>query len=216
MRIGDYISWTAWDQPITKLQCNVRNKNSRNSSLSTRTISLVMAVSTLRQLLTPSLRLPLRLTTFPSPHLPLPPLTTTATLLSLSHTHPFSTTPNRLTTLSQTRRHPRQPQPLRKPVSPALRDVRAPSLKGVCLKVGITKPKKPNSGERKTARVRLSTGRTVTAYIPGEGHNVQQHSVVLLRGGRSQDCPGVRYHVVRGAGDLVSLLSSRFVAGFYC
>jgi small subunit ribosomal protein S12 len=78
----------------------------------------------------------------------------------------------------------------------------APSLKGVCLKVGITKPKKPNSAERKTARVRLSTGRVVTAYIPGEGHNVQQHSVVLVRGGRSQDCPGVRYHLVRGAMDL--------------
>jgi small subunit ribosomal protein S12 len=80
----------------------------------------------------------------------------------------------------------------------------APELKGVCLKVGITKPKKPNSAERKTARVRLSTGRVITAYISGEGHNIQQHSVVLVRGGRSQDCPGVRYHLVRGALDLVS------------
>jgi small subunit ribosomal protein S12 len=80
----------------------------------------------------------------------------------------------------------------------------APELKGVCLKVGITKPKKPNSGERKTARVRLSTGRIITAYISGEGHNVQQHSVVLVRGGKSQDCPGVGYHLVRGALDLVS------------
>ncbi len=88
-------------------------------------------------------------------------------------------------------------------MSPALHDVLAPALKGVCLNVGTTRPKKPNSGERKTARVRLSTGRIVTAYIPGEGHNIQQHSVVLLRGGRSQDCPGVRYHAVRGAGDLV-------------
>ncbi|EAQ87510.1 hypothetical protein CHGG_04129 [Chaetomium globosum CBS 148.51] len=70
------------------------------------------------------------------------------------------------------------------------------------LRVGITKPKKPNSGERKTARVRLSTGKVITAYIPGEGHNIQQHSVVLVRGGRSQDCPGVRYHLVRGALDL--------------
>lgn len=95
-------------------------------------------------------------------------------------------------------------QRARKAVSPALRDVKAPELKGVCLKVGITKPKKPNSAERKTARVRLSTGRVVTCYIPGEGHNVQQHSVVLVRGGRSQDCPGVRYHLVRGAMDLVS------------
>ncbi len=89
-------------------------------------------------------------------------------------------------------------------MSPALSEIRSPALKGVCLKVGITRPKKPNSGERKTARVRLSSGRTITAYIPGEGHNIQQHSVVLVRGGRSQDCPGVRYHLVRGALDLVS------------
>jgi len=95
----------------------------------------------------------------------------------------------------------RKPQPIRKKTSPAL--VNHPAMKGVCLKVGITKPKKPNSGERKTCRVRLSSGRLVTAYIPGEGHNVQQHSVVLIRGGRAQDCPGVRYHCVRGAGDLV-------------
>lgn len=66
------------------------------------------------------------------------------------------------------------------------------------------RPKKPNSGERKTARVKLSSGAVVTAYIPGEGHNIQQHSVVLVRGGRAQDCPGVRYHLVRGALDLVS------------
>jgi ribosomal protein S12 len=79
------------------------------------------------------------------------------------------------------------------------------------VKVGITKPKKPNSGERKTARVRLSTGKVITAYIPGEGHNIQQHSVVLVRGGRSQDCPGVRYHLVRGALDLVSSSCLRFV-----
>ena len=77
-------------------------------------------------------------------------------------------------------------------------------MKAVCLKVSVMKPKKPNSAERKVAKVRLSSGRTVTCYIPGEGHNVQQHSVVLVRGGRSQDCPGVRYHLVRGAMDLVS------------
>ena len=64
-------------------------------------------------------------------------------------------------------------------------------------------PKKPNSAERKVARVRLSSEKVVTAYIPGEGHNVQQHAVVLVRGGRSQDCPGVKYHLVRGALDLV-------------
>ena len=77
-------------------------------------------------------------------------------------------------------------------------------MKGVCLRVGVIEPKKPNSGKRKTARIRLSSGKQVTAYIPGEGHNIQQHSVVLVRGGRSQDCPGVRYHCVRGALDLVS------------
>src|SRR5690349_15372797 len=86
------------------------------------------------------------------------------------------------------------PTSARHAVTPALSAIQAPSLKGVCVKVGITKPKKPNSGERKTARVRLSTGKVITAYIPGEGHNIQQHSVVLVRGGRSQDCPGVRYH----------------------
>jgi len=96
----------------------------------------------------------------------------------------------------------RKPQRKRHAVSPALSDTQSPQLKGVCLKVGITRPKKPNSGERKTARVRLSNGRAITAYIPGEGHNIQQHSVVLVRGGRAQDCPGVRYHLVRGALDL--------------
>lgn len=87
-------------------------------------------------------------------------------------------------------------------VSPALAKGKDPQRKGVCVKVGIVKPKKPNSGERKTARVRLTTGTTITAYIPGEGHNIQQHSVVLVRGGRAQDCPGVRYKLVRGALDL--------------
>lgn len=87
-------------------------------------------------------------------------------------------------------------------ISPALAEGHDPQRKGVCVKVGITKPKKPNSGERKTARVRLTTGKTITAYIPGEGHNIQQHSVVLVRGGRAQDCPGVRYKLVRGALDL--------------
>ncbi|KAK8091168.1 37s ribosomal protein s12 [Apiospora phragmitis] len=89
-------------------------------------------------------------------------------------------------------------------ISPALAETHCPQQKGVCLKVGIQRPKKPNSGERKTARVRLSSGRMITAYIPGEGHNIQQHSVVLVRGGRAQDCPGVRYHLVRGALDLCS------------
>jgi small subunit ribosomal protein S12 len=74
--------------------------------------------------------------------------------------------------------------------------------KGVCNKVYTTKPKKPNSAVRKVARVKLTNGKVVTAYIPGEGHNLQEHSVVLVRGGRVPDLPGVRYHLVRGALDL--------------
>ena len=74
----------------------------------------------------------------------------------------------------------------------------SPQKRGVCLKVYTTTPKKPNSALRKVARVRLSNGFEVTAYIPGEGHNLQEHSVVLLRGGRVKDLPGVRYHILRG------------------
>ncbi|EXJ78814.1 small subunit ribosomal protein S12 [Capronia coronata CBS 617.96] len=114
----------------------------------------------------------------------------------------FTTTQSPWMTLNQVRTRPRQPKKARHAVSPALAAEQRPEMKGVCLKVGITKPKKPNSGQRKTAKVRLSSGKIVSAYIPGEGHNVQQHSVVLVRGGRSQDCPGVRYHLVRGAFDL--------------
>ncbi len=77
----------------------------------------------------------------------------------------------------------------------------APQRRGVCTQVRTTTPKKPNSALRKIARVRLSNGIEVTAYIPGEGHNLQEHSVVLVRGGRVKDLPGVRYHIVRGALD---------------
>lgn len=77
----------------------------------------------------------------------------------------------------------------------------SPFKRGVCLKVFTTTPKKPNSALRKVARVRLSNGMEVTAYIPGEGHNLQEHSVVLIRGGRVKDLPGVRYHIVRGVLD---------------
>lgn len=73
-----------------------------------------------------------------------------------------------------------------------------PFIRGVCLQVRTMTPKKPNSALRKIARVRLTSGQEVTAYIPGEGHNLQEHSVVLVRGGRVQDLPGVRYHIVRG------------------
>ena len=76
-----------------------------------------------------------------------------------------------------------------------------PQKRGVCLQVKTMTPKKPNSALRKVARVRLSNGKEVTAYIPGEGHNLQEHSVVLIRGGRVRDLPGVRYHVLRGTLD---------------
>ncbi|MDD2677854.1 MAG: 30S ribosomal protein S12 [Candidatus Paceibacterota bacterium] len=77
----------------------------------------------------------------------------------------------------------------------------SPFKKGVCVKVFTTTPKKPNSALRKVARVKLSNGAEITAYIPGEGHNLQEHSIVLVRGGRVKDLPGVRYHVVRGKYD---------------
>jgi len=77
----------------------------------------------------------------------------------------------------------------------------APQKRGVCTQVRTTTPKKPNSALRKIARVRLTNGIEVTAYIPGEGHNLQEHSVVLVRGGRVKDLPGVRYHIIRGAMD---------------
>ncbi|MFY9263119.1 MAG: 30S ribosomal protein S12 [Actinomycetaceae bacterium] len=83
--------------------------------------------------------------------------------------------------------------------APALKA--SPQRRGVCTRVYTTTPKKPNSALRKVARVRLSSGIEVTAYIPGEGHNLQEHSIVLVRGGRVKDLPGVRYHIVRGALD---------------
>ena len=76
-----------------------------------------------------------------------------------------------------------------------------PQRRGVCTRVYTTTPKKPNSALRKMARVRLTTGTEVTAYIPGEGNNLQEHSIVLVRGGRVKDCPGVRYHIIRGVLD---------------
>ncbi|KAL2703895.1 hypothetical protein AAEP93_004966 [Penicillium crustosum] len=112
----------------------------------------------------------------------------------------FSSSPIIRATYNQVRRGIRTGQRARRGGSPALKGT--PGLKGVCLKTGVTKPKKPNSGERKVARVRLSSGKVITAYIPGEGHNIQQHSVVQVRGGRAQDCPGVKYTLVRGAMDL--------------
>ncbi|MCS6328512.1 MAG: 30S ribosomal protein S12 [Nitrospira sp.] len=87
--------------------------------------------------------------------------------------------------------------------SPALK--RCPQKRGVCLRVYTTTPKKPNSALRKVARVRLTNGMEVTTYIPGVGHHLQEHSIVLVRGGRVKDLPGVRYHIVRGSLDAVGV-----------
>ena len=89
------------------------------------------------------------------------------------------------------------------------RDRGAPQKRGVCVLVRTQTPKKPNSALRKVARVRLTNGMEVTAYIPGEGHNLQEHSVVLIRGGRVKDLPGVRYHVIRGALDTAGVAGRR-------
>jgi small subunit ribosomal protein S12 len=101
-------------------------------------------------------------------------------------------------TINQLVRKPRK-TPVSKNKVPAL--CRSPIRRGICSRVYTTTPKKPNSALRKVARVRLSTGFEVIAYIPGEGHNLQEHSVVAIRGGRVKDLPGVRYHIVRGCFD---------------
>ncbi|OGX29882.1 MAG: 30S ribosomal protein S12 [Omnitrophica WOR_2 bacterium RIFCSPLOWO2_12_FULL_51_24] len=101
-------------------------------------------------------------------------------------------------TISQLIRTGRE-QKRKRTKSPALK--KCPQKRGVCLQVKTMTPKKPNSALRKIARVRLTNGVEVTAYIPGEGHNLQEHSIVLVRGGRVKDLPGVRYHIVRGTLD---------------
>src|SRR4051794_25588470 len=101
-------------------------------------------------------------------------------------------------TINQLVRKPRRPV-VYKTKSPVLES--CPFKRGVCLQVKTMTPKKPNSALRKVARVRLSNGKEITAYIPGEGHNLQEHSIVLVRGGRVRDLPGVRYHIVRGVLD---------------
>jgi small subunit ribosomal protein S12 len=106
-------------------------------------------------------------------------------------------------------------QLVRKGRSPKVYKSKVPALRGcsqkrgVCTRVYTTTPKKPNSALRKVARVRLTNGYEVTAYIPGEGHNLQEHSVVLIRGGRVKDLPGVRYHIVRGSLDTGGVSSRR-------
>jgi small subunit ribosomal protein S12 len=101
-------------------------------------------------------------------------------------------------TIQQLIRKGRKSKPS-KTTAPALEN--CPQKRGVCVRVYTTTPKKPNSALRKVARVRLTNGYEVTAYIPGEGHNLQEHSIVLVRGGRVKDLPGVRYHIVRGTLD---------------
>ena len=109
-------------------------------------------------------------------------------------------------TINQLIKRPREKYKYRSKV-PALD--KSPQKRGVCLKVYTTTPKKPNSALRKVARVRLSNGQEVTCYIPGEGHNLQEHSVVLIRGGRVKDLPGVRYHILRGNLDTQGVTSRK-------
>ncbi len=109
-------------------------------------------------------------------------------------------------TINQLVRHGRKTPPTPNKV-PALKA--CPQKRGVCTRVYTTTPKKPNSALRKVARVRLTNGFEVTSYIPGEGHNLQEHSVVLIRGGRVKDLPGVRYHILRGVLDTQGVSSRR-------
>ena len=109
-------------------------------------------------------------------------------------------------TINQLVRKPRKPV-IKKTGAPALKS--CPQKRGVCTRVYTTTPKKPNSALRKVARIRLTNGIEVTAYIPGEGHNLQEHSVVLIRGGRVKDLPGVRYHILRGTLDATGVESRR-------
>nr|YP_009118098.1 ribosomal protein S12 [Malawimonas californiana]AJF22879.1 ribosomal protein S12 [Malawimonas californiana] len=104
-----------------------------------------------------------------------------------------------MTTLNQLKKKPRKTK-LHKTKKKAL--TKCPQRKGVCLKVTTTTPRKPNSAIRKIAKVKLTSGKTIIAYIPGEGHNLQQHSTVLIKGGIVKDLPGVRYRIIRGKYDL--------------
>ena len=109
-------------------------------------------------------------------------------------------------TISQLIRNPRQPKTYREKA----RHLEAsPQKRGVCTRVYTTTPKKPNSALRKVAKVRLTNGYEVVSYIPGEGHNLQEHSVVLIRGGRVKDLPGVRYHILRGVLDTQGIAKRR-------
>ncbi|KAI0051394.1 ribosomal protein S12 [Auriscalpium vulgare] len=124
-------------------------------------------------------------------------------------TRAFHPSPSVSATLNQAMR---RKKPKRQQVARAPLLEKNPQKKGVCVQIFIAKPKKPNSAKRKVARVKLTSGKTVQAYVPGEGHNLQEHSVVLVRGGRAQDLPGVRYKLVRGAldfGGVVNRVTAR-------
>ena len=109
-------------------------------------------------------------------------------------------------TINQLIRKPRQ-APIRRNKVPAMQE--SPQKRGVCTRVYTTTPKKPNSALRKVAKVRLTNGFEVIGYIPGEGHNLQEHSVVMIRGGRVKDLPGVRYHIIRGTLDSIGVQDRR-------
>ena len=111
--------------------------------------------------------------------------------------------------VAQGRKRPRY-----KTASPALQG--CPQKRGVCTRVYTQTPKKPNSALRKVARVRLTNGIEVTTYIPGVGHNLQEHSIVMIRGGRVKDLPGVRYHIIRGAKDTLGVEDRRKARSKYC
>ncbi len=115
-------------------------------------------------------------------------------------------------TISQLIRKPRKSKTARNKV-PALQA--CPQKRGVCTRVYTTTPKKPNSALRKVARVRLTNGFEVTCYIPGEGHNLQEHSVVMIRGGRVKDLPGVRYHIIRGTLDTQGVAKRKQARSLY-
>lgn len=125
--------------------------------------------------------------------------------ISTGFLRPFSTSHIPWATLNQIKRGVEPPRRKRMKVSPDLEC--CPIRKGVVLRVMVLKPKKPNSAQRKACRVRLTNGSVISAYIPGEGHNSQEHSIVYVRGGRCQDLPGVKYHLVRGAGDLSGVVN---------
>jgi len=125
--------------------------------------------------------------------------TTTINTSLLLHSRPFHASPSVARTLNQSVRNKPKPKKRFKINAPLLEN--GPQRKAVVSQIFVMKPKKPNSAKRKVARVKLSTGKQTMAYIQGEGHNLQEHSVVLVRGGRTQDLPGVRYKLVRGAVD---------------